>query len=219
MSLTCIFSSWLGDADSGVLIAMLKHTRETCVDAITDPTDANKSAVITLLQLYHSDAFLNKPLRTSTEMHRNMVADLETKLQQSERLPLFGAYEDYIAKFLADIRRRSKGPENEYLKRFSHPQLVLAQIFYWTDVNKSLTEEEADDTSEQVTMKSLMFVAKVFNLFSFHIRQLVRLYSDRNKLVHNDVRQLIAERNWNDHRTSGSVEIVLEERLGKARYR
>ena len=184
-------------AESDVLLAMLNQTRETCADAITNPTDANKSAVSTLLPLYHSDAFLNKPVRRSIE-YRNMIADLQAKLQQSERLRLLAAYGDYIAKFLADIRRRSKGPENGYLQGFTHPQLILAQSVYWTEVNDALTKEEEDDTLKDMTIKSLISVAQVFNLSYVHLRQLIRLYSDRNKLVHNDIRQLIAERKWND---------------------
>lgn len=78
------------------------------------------------------------------------------------------------------------------------PQLILAQSVYWTHANKALMEEEDDDTLENVAIKSLMSVAKVFNLSYLHLRQLVRLYTARNKLVHDDIRQLIAERNWND---------------------
>ena len=175
---------------------MLSQTRETCADALINPNDANRSAVSTLLHLYHSDAFLYKPSRTNTEID---IADLQTRYQQSERLRLLGAYGDYIARFLADIRRRSKGSENGYLKGFTHPQLVLAQGVYWTDFNKSLTDEEEDDSlKHRPTIKSLMSVAEVFDISYLHLRQLVRLYADRNKLVHNDVKQLIAERNWND---------------------
>ncbi|KAL8830657.1 MAG: hypothetical protein Q9191_001300 [Dirinaria sp. TL-2023a] len=109
-----------------------------------------------------------------------MVGELQDKLQQSERLRLLGAYGDYISKFLADVRRS------------------IAQSLYWTDVNKALLDEEDDDNMEHVTIKALLSVAAVFKIPYVHLRQLVRLYSDRNKLVHNDVRQLIAERKWND---------------------
>ena len=109
---------------------MLNQKRERCADAIVKPSDANISAVSTLLQLYHSDAFLSNPLRTSTEVYRNQVAELQHKLQQSERLRFLGVYRDYIARFLADIRRRSKGSENGCLMGFIHPQLVLVQSVY-----------------------------------------------------------------------------------------
>ena len=47
-------------------------------------------------------------------------------------------------------------------------------------------------------MKSLSSVASVFHLSYVHLRHLVQLYADRNKLGHNDVRLLIADRDWND---------------------
>ena len=92
---------------------MSKQTRETCVDAIIYLIDANIFSVRTLLQLYYYDIFLNKSLRTRTRLYRNVIAYFQIKVQP---FSLLDAHSDYIAQFLADIRRRSKKLENEYLK-------------------------------------------------------------------------------------------------------
>jgi len=70
---------------------LLKQTREKCVEALLDPSETNRYAVSTLIELHHSDAFLAKSKTPREICHQRGIADLERKLRETERFRLLSA--------------------------------------------------------------------------------------------------------------------------------
>ena len=185
--------------------AFLALHKEALKVALTGqaPSEASRSVVQALDQVYMSAAFYLKP--RSADEHAHLA-----KYTKLRRLEMLGNYGDYLGQGLQEIRLRLKttahGSDDPALRK-AHLQLKSPKT--WVNIADELAGEDLHDLRKDVYV-----ACGTLGIDAEHILWVIREFAERNRMFQCSIRQYIENCHW--HELARQLCIDLKEVLAIA---